>query len=93
MAAPREATGKSSGKVILFGEHSVVHGHPALAAGIGLGVDAKAQACPHEESRLIVEPWGLDLGPTDDQPLGQAFAALLASYEREHGARDRKSVV
>lgn len=93
MAAPREATGKSSGKVILFGEHSVVHGHPALAAGIGLGVDAKAQACPLEESRLIVEPWGLDLPPTDDQPLGQAFAALLASYEAsKHGARIKLDV-
>lgn len=88
----REASGKSSGKVILFGEHSVVHGHPALAAGIGLGVDAKAQACSYAESRLIVEPWGLDLGPSDEQPLSQAFGALLASYEGERGARIKLDV-
>lgn len=92
MSAPREASGKSSGKVILFGEHSVVHGHPALAAGIGLGVDAKAQACPLADSRLIVEPWGLDLGPSGEQPLSQAFGALLASYEREDGARIKLDV-
>ncbi|MFT5357843.1 MAG: mevalonate kinase [Polyangiales bacterium] len=92
MAAPREATGRSSGKVILLGEHSVVHGHPALAAGIGLGVDAKAEACPHGQSRLIVAPWGLDLAPTSEQPLGQAFAALLESYGREYGARIKLDV-
>lgn len=84
--AARQATGKSSGKVILFGEHSVVHGHPALAAGIGLGVDALAEECAPAQSRLIVKPWGLDLAPSDEQPLGQAFAALLASYG-ELGAR------
>lgn len=89
MSSPRQATGKSSGKVILFGEHSVVHGHPALAAGIGLGVDAVATECAPEESRLFVEPWSLDLAATDEQPLGQAFGALLESYAASGGDSGR----
>ena len=31
------------GKVILLGEHAVVHDHPALAAGFSPGVEAHAQ--------------------------------------------------
>ena len=69
----------AGGKVILFGEHAVVYGHPALAAGIALGVTARVEAA--ESSRMCVEPWGLDLGIDDDSPLARAFAALMTSYE------------
>ena len=34
------------GKVILLGEHAVVHGYPALAGPISLGVHAHARAAP-----------------------------------------------
>lgn len=39
-----EGSGRASGKVILFGEHAVVHGVPAIAAGISRGATARARS-------------------------------------------------
>jgi len=62
------------GKVILLGEHAVVHGAPAIAAGIERGAQASA------ERAEAVELWlGASLiQPDDDTPLGRALAALVA---------------
>jgi mevalonate kinase len=71
------------GKVILLGEHAVVFGRPALAAGLSRGVVAVGR--PAEAPRLVVSPWGIDIGwgPSgvdDVSDLGRAFAALLEAY-------------
>lgn len=50
------------GKVILLGEHSVVYGRPALAAGINRGVTAQGK--PAQGNLLRIEPWGVDIAPT-----------------------------
>jgi mevalonate kinase len=62
-------------KVILFGEHAVVHGRTAIAAAIDRG--AKAEAIASDRSRLKLSPWGrvTELGEDDD--VSRAFGAVL----------------
>lgn len=73
--------GFGRGKVILLGEHAVVHGYPAIAAGIERGVHAKATR--GEGDLLRVAPWDLALkpDPRGEEPLQRAFAAVLEGYE------------
>jgi mevalonate kinase len=72
--------GFGRGKVILLGEHAVVHGYPAIAVGIEKGVTAEAQSA--ERDLLRLSPWNLALrpDPQGDEPLERAFAAALALY-------------
>lgn len=72
----------AGGKVILFGEHAVVHQRPALAAGISIGVDATATEA--DADRLTADPWGVDLTPGQGEgegaDLARAFATALELY-------------
>jgi mevalonate kinase len=72
--------GFGRGKVILLGEHAVVHGYPAIAAGIERGVYAEAH--PAERDLLRIAPWNLELEPDagSEGPLQRAFAAILEPY-------------
>ena len=74
------AKGFGGGKVILVGEHAVVHGVPAIAAGIRRGVTSVARR--DEEDVLHFEPWGRTFRPDADgeEPLARAFERLLSSY-------------
>lgn len=83
--------GFGRGKVILLGEHAVVHGYPAIAAGIERGVTARASAA--DEDRLVLLPWDLDLTPDPEgEPLERAFAVALASYPARCPIRVEASV-
>ncbi|MFZ5894391.1 MAG: mevalonate kinase [Myxococcota bacterium] len=66
---------RANGKVILLGEHAVVYGVPAIAAGIRQGATARAAAA--ETASLQLGDRLVTASDTDE--LGRAFAALLAS--------------
>jgi mevalonate kinase len=72
------------GKVILLGEHGVVHGRPALAAGLGRGVLATATRA--EADALVLMGMGSDDArrfPPEgagEEPLARAFHVALAGY-------------
>jgi mevalonate kinase len=81
--------GFGRGKVILLGEHAVVHGYPAIAAGIERGVHAEAASA--ERDLLLLDPWDLALepDPEGEEPLQRAFAAVLATYDNRPPLRVR----
>ena len=66
--------GHGHGKVILVGEHAVVHGHAAIAAGLKGGVTVVASP---GTGRLEVPAWSLTATADDGSSVGRALAAVL----------------
>jgi len=73
---------RANGKVILLGEHAVVYGVPAIAAGIERGVDASARPAPSSTLRIGERHASV----ADESELGRAFGALLESLGAENYA-------
>ncbi len=65
---------RANGKVILLGEHAVVYGVPAIAAGIERGVEARALPAASSSLRIGER----SAVPGDGSDLGLGFQALLA---------------
>jgi len=74
-----EAHAKAPGKIILLGEHFVVHGNPALAAALDRGVEAQVVAS--EEDLLVSKDLGLECplwSPTDElKPIAMGLQSLM----------------
>jgi mevalonate kinase len=78
--------GTAHGKVILFGEHAVVYGVPALAVGIDRGAWAEATppaiTAPGATSVMYVRGWDVRVSAAsedDAEPLARAFQNLIAA--------------
>jgi mevalonate kinase len=69
----RSTRGFGHGKVILLGEHAVVFGQPALAAGLGKGIAAEATP---GTGRITIAPWTLSLHRTEKHPVCDAVNAI-----------------
>lgn len=63
-------------KVILFGEHAVVHGRHAIAAALDRGATAVATPIS-STSRLSMKPWNRVTTADADDDVARAFASVL----------------
>ncbi|MCK9459197.1 MAG: mevalonate kinase [Proteobacteria bacterium] len=74
------AVGRAGGKVILLGEHAVVHGAAAIA--IGIPGKTSVTACrARGPASLRVEGWGLDARADGGDPADVALRGLLGALE------------
>ena len=65
------------GKLLLFGEHAVVYGEPALAAALTVGVSATVTG--RTAARLTVPAWSIDVAGDADHRVAAALRALRAA--------------
>jgi mevalonate kinase len=88
--------GRGHGKVILLGEHSVVYGRPAIAAGLDRGCSARVErAQPGAPDTLSVEPWGVSVSAAqpendpDRELLRRGFAVVCEALDARWRALGR----
>jgi mevalonate kinase len=72
------------GKVILLGEHAVVHGHPALAAAIDRRVAVRVERRTSGPITLSIPRWNVSVAVGDAHPLAEVLAELARRCGAAH---------
>ena len=65
------------GKIILFGEHAVVYGYPALAAGISRGIRCEIQNDHTDSTTLVIPQWNIGVDQTQNSNLAEALRTIV----------------
>jgi mevalonate kinase len=74
--SPGTGIGRGNGKTVLLGEHAVVYGMPAIAAGISLGASAQASPAPQASIRIVEQSAQLGDGSELARALEQVCSEL-----------------
>ncbi|MFT3925929.1 MAG: mevalonate kinase [Myxococcales bacterium] len=71
------------GKVILFGEHSVVHGRPALALAVERGAEVHAVRKAEGPTELSIAPWDVQVDAGGEPNQGRELLQSALKVARE----------
>lgn len=82
-ANQREGRGAGCGKLILFGEHTVVYGTPSIVAGLPGGAEAVALRANSTTHLEIVGPEGSSPEGEQRTRVEEAFEAILGAFESQ----------
>jgi mevalonate kinase len=80
-----ETVGFGHGKIILLGEHTVMYGHPAIAAGLPIGVHARVRP---GRGHVHGAGWQLDATMGDGSDVGTALRDLTQTLGADPAALD-----